>query len=119
DGTHLYVGTNNPANKFFLAETADGIQVGLDVRYYKDNLEVVPIEGKNTFLIEPNRVADARFAYTVANTASDGEVTLDLDKFSYRLKIDTDGSDKENFLIFDLVEQDTPKKDQVPGDVHK
>src|SRR5690606_26841237 len=66
-GELLYVGTNNPANDFFVSTAADaGVQVGLDVRYRGDSAEVDPETGTNVFVVDAARVEDARFAYTVS-----------------------------------------------------
>ena len=113
-GDFLYAGNTNPANDFFLStNTSAGIQVGLDFRYKGIADDIPPETDSNVFLVDSTKVLDARFAYTVAqfDPANDSTaVALNLSKFSYQLKIDTDSSDRTNFLTFDLVKQNDGTK---------
>lgn len=92
----LFAGKGNPANGFAKADNAsEKIELGLDVRKYKVATEIAPTEGTK-WVVSPTEQNDVRFAYSVA--ADKG-----LDKYDFKLLIDTDPSSGKSFQTFNLI----------------
>lgn len=101
DENELYAGKGNPADGFVRSvNSKEGIELGLDVRAYKDPSNIPPDSDGSTTWTVPVWAQDiARFAYSVS--AEDG-----LDNYDFRLSIDMDGSSEEQFLQLELGADD-------------
>ena len=92
----LFAGKGNPANGFAKADNAsEKIELGLDVRKYQNATEIAPTTGTK-WVVSPSEQNDVRFAYSVA--ADKG-----LDKYDFKLLIDTDPTSGTSFQTFKLT----------------
>lgn len=106
----LLAGTTNPATGFVVANNEEaGIELGLDVRYRGDSTDIqLDADTTNVFTVDPLNVSDLRFAYSVTSLDGKGDiVAIDLDKYDFKLSIDTDATEGTNFITFNLKEQDS------------
>lgn len=95
----LFAGKGNPITGFSKATVAsEGIELGLDVRKFQNAAEISPATGTKWVMNLSDQDA-TRFAYSVA--ADKG-----LDKYDFKLLIDTDGTANTSFLVFNLVKDD-------------
>src|SRR5690606_4894995 len=105
EGGFLHAGVTNPADGFVVSTNASvGLELGLDVRYSGDSVNIGLAEGQSqNFVVDATRAADLRFAYSVANT--NGEA-LDLEAYTYTLLIDTDSGEGQDWIEFTLASDD-------------
>lgn len=94
----LYAGKGNPTNGFTKAvNTAAGIELGLDVRQYKNPAEIAPDQTNgNVWTVKPGDQEITRFAYSASSQTG-------LDKYNFELMVDTDGTANTSFLTFQLA----------------
>ncbi|WEJ60249.1 DUF4214 domain-containing protein [Devosia sp. FJ2-5-3] len=89
----LFAGKGNSATGFAVAlNDKAGIELGLDVRYRNDPTDIAPGTPDNLA-----RAHDLRFAYSVAQDGG-----IDLQKYTYKLEIDIDASDAQEWVTFEL-----------------
>jgi hypothetical protein len=89
----LFAGKGNSATGFAVAlNDKAGIELGLDVRYHNDPTDIAPGTPDNLA-----RAHDLRFAYSVAQDGG-----IDLQKYTYKLEIDIDASDAQEWVTFEL-----------------
>ena len=101
----MYVGGGNPTDGFAVSRnTAAGIELALDARYRGDSSDVAPVDpspdsGPIVFEMAAERGENIRFAYSVAST--DGGA-IDLDTYDFKLFIDKDPGEGEDWVELKL-----------------